>query len=551
MNAKPLALAIASLAAVVVAYGPLLRDFSFGLWAKPHYQHFPFVLLAAVLLCVARLRSPEASDLKLPNWLTYAAYGLAWSLLGVAYIIPSPLLAAASLIVLVGGWLLRVSQQLGQGMPLGPWLLLWLILPPPLGLDRSLMQQLQRSSSTLSSYFLDLVGIDHLMDGNALVLPDKQLFVDEACSGIISVVSILTCAAMYGVWRRRGVVHTLLLIGLAAGWATLLNVVRISSIAVAWSWGGIDWSAGNPHTLLGLAVFALSLLTLAATDWFLKAALAEIEPRWDHLSAEPLNYGAQLVGWWDALVAHDPDAEGTIAGWQPLSLSVGAISLGIAPTIAFAGLGVAQLMNGSSGPVIVGERLDLERFSAKLQDDGTMPDSLAGLELQDIRYENRSASSRFGEYSVLFDYRTPEGKQYVVSCDYPFNTGWHELSVCYSGIGWQVDERTVVQAEGAEPFSFAQLDLAKPDGRNALVSFTACYADGTPIEAPTNSLMDRLGRSLRRGQRAHELRQSVQMQILTETTVDITASDRDISKRLLDESRQRFVRAMQESRKTP
>lgn len=553
MNAKHVFLALASLAAVVAAYGPMLRDFGFGLWAKPHYQHFPFVLLAAVLLTLGRLREDAAESWLPPRWLSYVGYVMAWGLLALAYWVVSPLLAAVSLILLLGGWLLSLSHSIGCSFPLGPWMLLWLVVPPPLGLDGALMQRLQRSSSLLSSYVLDLAGINHLMDGNALVLPDKQLFVDEACSGIISVISLLACGALYGVWRRRGGLHTVLLMALAAGWATLLNVVRISSIAMAWTWWGIDWSEGLPHTVLGLVVFALSLLTLAATDWLLKATLAEIGPRWDLLSGESLQYGSRLVAWWDALIAVDPQdtqesGYGT-PGWSQLGLSAAALSLGIAPTVAFAGLGAAQLMAPSTGPVIVGARIDLERFSDALQQD-LMPEELFDLKLRRVAFENRSATSRFGEYSVLYEYENPRGKLYVVSCDYPFSGGWHELSVCYSGIGWRIDERQVIRAEVEDAFDYARLEMTKPDGRNALVSFAACYADGEEIEPPTYGLLERLTDSLQRGQKGKYWQHSFQVQVLTESATGVTPEDIEVSAKLLQQARKRLIAAATKTMRT-
>ena len=82
------------------------------------------------------------------------------------------------------------------------------------------------------------------------MLPSKQLFVDEACSGIVSVISIVACAAIFGVWRRRRALHTILMMAAAAGWAMLLNVVRITSIALAEVWYKLDWTEGTPHTLI-------------------------------------------------------------------------------------------------------------------------------------------------------------------------------------------------------------------------------------------------------------------------------------------------------------
>lgn len=549
MNPISLLLAIASLAALGVAYGPLLIDFGEDLWLKPHYQHYPFVLLGAVLLAGKQLLDSPRSSPRAPAWVGYAGYGVAWLMLAGAYLIPSPKLAAISLILLIGSWGLLLCRRIDRPFPVGPWLLLWLVLPPPLALDDQLMRRLQKMSSQLASYSLDLLGVNHLMDGNALVLVDKQLFVDEACSGIISVISIITCAAMYGVWRRRGLIQTLLLMLLAAGWASLLNVVRIDSIALAWVQGEIDWSAGTPHTVLGLVVFVLSLVTLVATDWFLKAALAEIEPRWDQLTGEPIGYGAGLTAIWDRFIAaKSPGTRGgdTYSGWRGLGFSAVSLGLGLLPTLAFAGLGATQLMQTDVAPVMVGEKLDETRFTELLQQD-LMPEQIGGLSLTSVEHKTRTSASRFGENSVLYSYRGEKGERYLVSCDYPFHSSWHELSVCYDGIGWRVEDRVVLKGEAATPYDFAQLDLTKPDGRDALVTFTACYSNGDSTVAPTYTLSDRLTQAFTRKQREQVRRQTFQVQVLFESSDGITDQHRHDSQELLGAARAVLIEAARSS----
>ena len=80
------------------------------------------------------------------------------------------------------------------------------------------------------------------MEGNTLFLPDKQLFVDEACSGIVSVMSSVACAVVYSVWQIRPPIHLVLLALASVVWATLMNVVRICAITIVHNRWGVDWS---------------------------------------------------------------------------------------------------------------------------------------------------------------------------------------------------------------------------------------------------------------------------------------------------------------------
>ena len=215
----------------------------------------------------------------------------------------SPWLAIVSAILLVASRFVRVSAAWRVEYLWGIWAMLLLLVPLPLNRDQLLINRLQHISSRLSSFFLDWLGVHHLMDGNTLRLPDKEFFVDEACSGIVSVMSVIACAVIYGIWRNRPPMHVILLAVAGVAWATLMNVARITTIAVAFAWWGVDWSSGTPHETLGLIVFTITFLALVSTDYLLVALLAPIVKDADDAVGSPIQYGAKVVGWWDRLQA--------------------------------------------------------------------------------------------------------------------------------------------------------------------------------------------------------------------------------------------------------
>ena len=50
---------VLSLVAIGIAYGPLLAEYGARLWSRPHYQHFPFVILASFVLFATQLGAAE------------------------------------------------------------------------------------------------------------------------------------------------------------------------------------------------------------------------------------------------------------------------------------------------------------------------------------------------------------------------------------------------------------------------------------------------------------------------------------------------------------
>lgn len=532
-------------AAIAGAYGPLLVEEASNLWRRSHYQHFPFVLLASALLFARGLADPGPGEPPHKAW-AWAGVVASWFLLGLAYLIPSPLFAAASLLLLLGAGGCVLARRADAPFPLASWGLAWLVLPPPLGLDYKLIGTLQRSSSWLAGKALDVMGVNHLMDGNALALTDKTLFVDEACSGIVSAVSIVTCAAMYAVWRRRGLAHGLLLMVTAAGWAMLINVLRIISIALAHLWAGADWAEGVSHTLVGLAAFALSLVTLVATDWLLKAALAEVGPRWRQMTGEPLRFGSLLVNAWDKFIAtsdrhvEKPVYTGSLRWGKLLTGSVGLATVLVA-TLAFASLGATQLAWRTVPERAKLDFPDVDAFAASLL-NGVMPEELLGLKLINSEHQQRDDESLFGANSVIYEYQHEDGDRYLVSCDFPFVGGWHELSVCYQGIGWRLDGREVERGDaGGQAYDFARLELTKPDGRSALVTFCATGVNGVPVEAPALTLAESFLSAFQRREAYADARQSYQVQVLTERSDEISDADREVARQLVDVARKRFA----------
>ncbi len=289
-----------------IGYGPLLVTYFAQQWSREpaHYQYFPFVLGAFAWLLwrngrMAEQRAPE--DMRDNRVGVIALLAGSWVLLAVAYFSDSPLLSLLSAVLLVAAAFLQIDARWHVPYLWGIWALLWLVVRPPFNRDQKLIEWLQRKSSGASSLFLDWTGARHLMDGNVLILPTKQFFVDEACSGIVSVLSIVACSAIYGVWRNRAPLHVLLLALAGIGWATLMNVLRITTIAIAFERWGVDWSSGTVHEILGLVIFTFVFLALVSTDYLLLALLAPVQGHAGESVGQPIHFGRKVVSFWDWL----------------------------------------------------------------------------------------------------------------------------------------------------------------------------------------------------------------------------------------------------------
>ena len=412
---------------------PLLIVHFQQLWSRPHYQYFPVVLVSVAILFQLRRTDPERELGRSRPWLAGMALLLGLGLAAYAVLRISPLLCCAAWLLTWVSFAARSSFNAWSS-----WALLCLLLRFPQGRDVRLIQWLQDITTRVSSGVLDQLTIDHLQEGNVLVFPDRKLFVEEACSGVVSVFTIVAMAAIIGAFLRRSGFHTLLLMLAGAFWAGGANILRVVTIAAFVEKMGIDLTSGWPHDFLGLAIFCVTLLILLSTDGLIRFLFGPIEID-ESSSSEPMDENS-LVGLWNWLFwpRHERPAGLLIEREIDQSRPAGVlwVVLVVLVSVGFFSIGVLQVWGGI-GPFSAGRGVEsaIEGLSKE-----SLPKELAGWTMTEFRRESRQASSEFGERSRQWTYRQGEAVA-VVSIDYPFPE-WHDLDVCYRGLGWTLGKRS-------------------------------------------------------------------------------------------------------------
>ena len=267
-NSGSLRLVLAGLV-LALAFLPLLALHGRLLWAREHYQFFPLLLPAAIALAFHRcadLKSLTAGS----RFVAYALAGVAWVLLALAILLPSPGLSpVAALVLLLAGVFSLGGRSLVRCL-LPCWLLLWLAIPLPGQLDSKLVASMQRLVSSSASEVLEVMGVLHTRSGDVLEVGGRQLLVEEACSGIHSLLPVLGCTLFWLGWNRRPFVHSVLLLATVLPWVLLGNVARLVAVATLDGRVGIDLGQGWGHEMLGFVTFAAMLgLVWSTDDWLL------------------------------------------------------------------------------------------------------------------------------------------------------------------------------------------------------------------------------------------------------------------------------------------
>jgi len=528
----------------VLAYGPLLGMFFVQQWEKPHYQYFPFVIVAFGWLFWQRWSqgAPRTSVRTGGEWVDWSLLAASLLLLATGLAIHSPWSAMASLILLAAYGCRTASRMRDIVNLWGVWFLLVLLLPAPFSGDEWLIRKLQRLSSLISSFALDAVGVNHLMEGNNLKLPNKELFVDEACSGIISILSVVACAVIYAVVKNRSPLHMLLLAVVGMGWATVINVGRISSIAYVYDLWGLDWSSGWQHETLSLVLFIVTFLALLSSDLILAVLLEPIMATWHEVHAADLHLGAWIAKAWDWLVTLGQPSAGTNAPAEGIAsrASQPPPSRRLWLPVAL----MAPLALVSAGLFALALRATAERYPtvqrAVAVTSESLPEMIGDLERQGFEATLRPANDMNGKYSRTFKYSAPDGTEYVVSFDFPFIGGWHELTECYLASGWEKVRREIRTApEGAGGWKYVVADFEKPNGGHSTVFFTEFDQFGDPL-TPVDGWDRPLDPFLIKRNLYLETRKTLQVQVFVSGAAPASEAQRATALMLLQDVRARF-----------
>jgi exosortase len=143
-----------------------------------------------------------------------------------------------------------------------PIAVLLLMIPIPTIIFNQIVFPLQLLASRVGEASLMAAGIPVLREGNIIVLANTSLEVAEACSGLRSLVSLLTLAIVYGYFtdRRPGVRVAIALASIPV--AILANGARVAGTGIAAHYYGPAVAQGFLHTFSGWMVFVVAFLML-------------------------------------------------------------------------------------------------------------------------------------------------------------------------------------------------------------------------------------------------------------------------------------------------
>ncbi|MBN1870054.1 MAG: exosortase/archaeosortase family protein [Candidatus Omnitrophica bacterium] len=167
----------------------------------------------------------------------------------------SMLIVLAGLILYFYG--LAVFQKI-----LFPVLFLVFMVPMPLIIITNVSFQMKIFAAKIAAGILNNIGIPALRQGSLIIMRNAQVVVDDVCSGLRSLISLMALGSIFAYWMKSSAVKKYVLFAATIPIAVLTNVARIiflSSIAEIW---GPQSAIGFIHDASGFLVFALAFILL-------------------------------------------------------------------------------------------------------------------------------------------------------------------------------------------------------------------------------------------------------------------------------------------------
>jgi exosortase len=175
-------------------------------------------------------------------------------------------LTRVSLVAMLASLTLLLCGRRGVWTVALPVLLLLLTIPVPAIIFNQVAFPLQLLASRAGETALQMLHIPVLREGNIIVLSNITLEVAEACSGIRSLMSLLSLGIVYGYFTHESVPVRAALVAASIPIAIVANAARVAGTGVAAQFYGSAAAEGFLHTVSGWLMFVGAFGMLMALD---------------------------------------------------------------------------------------------------------------------------------------------------------------------------------------------------------------------------------------------------------------------------------------------
>jgi exosortase len=169
---------------------------------------------------------------------------------------------------LIGIVLLLLGRQVFRILAF-PLCFLFLMVPLPQSLVNPVAFPLQLIAADWAVQVLYYLHIPALREGNIIHLPNTTLFVAEACSGLRSLMALITLGVVFAYFFRKSWGERIIIVLSAIPIAIVVNAMRVTITGILTYRFGEKAAEGAIHEFQGLITFGAAFLLLLGEAWLL------------------------------------------------------------------------------------------------------------------------------------------------------------------------------------------------------------------------------------------------------------------------------------------
>ncbi len=265
---QALRLTFVAVGLALAVYAPILWYMVLHWKQVDDYSHGFLIVPLAVYFAWERKRDLARAPIE-PSWwgvvpLALGALTLTVGRLGVELMN----MRVSFVLTLIGIVLLLMGRKVFRVLAF-PLCFLFLTVPLPQSLVNEVAFPLQLIAADFAVDALYHLGIPALREGNIIHLANTQLFVAEACSGLRSLMALITLGVIFAYFFCKSLAERLIIVFSAIPIAIVVNAFRVALTGVLTHHLGEEAAGGWIHQTEGLFTFGIAFVLLLGEAWLL------------------------------------------------------------------------------------------------------------------------------------------------------------------------------------------------------------------------------------------------------------------------------------------
>ena len=262
-------------AMALTVFAPILYYMVLHWRQVPDYSHGFLVAPLAVYFAWAQKRKLKRAPVE-PSWWGVLPLALGLTALIVGRLGVELMAMRVAFVLTLHGLVLLLAGRHVYKILAFPLFFLFLMVPLPQSLVNLIAFPLQLGAADLAVSVLHVLGYPVLREGNIIHLPESQLFVAEACSGLRSLMALGTLGVVLAYFFRKNWVDRVIVVLSTIPIAVLVNAFRVGLTSVLTLNYGMEMAEGVIHQTEGFFTFGLAFALLLGECRLIDAARERI-----------------------------------------------------------------------------------------------------------------------------------------------------------------------------------------------------------------------------------------------------------------------------------